>query len=139
MCASATMELSQHSIFKIKVFLSVSLHCFKCNSSVKLSVLFVISTVVLHIEKFDYTFACFVWISCRENIFVWTKFSLGTLIDICGLGKICSVAQRVTALHCNLFSRIESYAYHKIYCAYENDFRPPALQNVKTVPRKWQW
>ena len=43
-----------------KSFLSVSLHCFKCNYSVKLSVLSVISTVVLHIEQFDYTFACFV-------------------------------------------------------------------------------
>lgn len=70
MCASATMELSQHSIFKNKKgFLSVSLHCFKCNS-VKLSVLFV---VVLHIEQFDYTFACFVWITCQDDIFVFNK------------------------------------------------------------------
>lgn len=52
-------------IIKKKSFLSVSLHCFKCNY-VKLSVLFV---VVLHIEQFDYTFARFVWITCQYDIF----------------------------------------------------------------------
>lgn len=79
------MELSQHSIFKNKKsFLSVSLHCFKCNSSVKLSVLFV---VVLHIEQFDYTFACFVWITCQDDIFfVFNKNLVEGILDLCGFG-----------------------------------------------------
>lgn len=36
------------------------------------------------------------------------------------------MAQRVTALHCNLFLRIETYAYTNILCLWD-DFRTPAL------------
>jgi len=70
--------------------------------------------VVLHIEQFDYTFACFVWITCQDDIFVLNQNLVEGIIDLCGMGGECVQWQkRVTALHCNLFSRIKYYAYTK--------------------------
>lgn len=96
----------------------------------KLSVLFV---VVLHIEQFDYTFARFVWITCQYDIFLF-DFVVEQIPSgrnprsmwVEGRGGreggrntfSGDKKKRVTALHCNLFSRIKYYALHKVYCTH---------------------
>lgn len=132
MCASATMELSQQTvsskiIIKKKVFCLSA--CIVLNVILwKLSVLFV---VVLHIEQFDYTFARFVWITCQYDIsfffyFVVEQKPSGRNLDLCGWREggggentFSGDKKRVTALHCNLFSRIKYYALHKVYCTHK--------------------
>lgn len=99
----------------------------------KLSVLFV---VVLHIEQFDYTFARFVWITCQYDISFFFYFVVeqkpiwrnprsmwveggGGRGGRDGQTRSVATKKRVTALHCNLFSRIKYYALHKVYCTHK--------------------
>lgn len=143
MCASATMELSQQTVSSKnnnkKSFLSVSLHCFKCNFVETKRVIccgVAYRAVWLHICSF-----------CVNNLSIWHFFLFffyfvveqkpsernprSMWVEGGGgrEGETRSVAtkKRVTALHCNLFSRIKYYALHKVYCTHENKFRPPAL------------
>ena len=63
----------------------------------------------------------------------------GILGSMWGGGRIRSVAKRVTALHCNLFSRIKYYAYTKYIVLIREQFQTTSttfkIKCKKTVPR----
>lgn len=64
---------------------------------------------------------------------------LGSMWGGGGGGRIRSVAKRVTALHCNLFSRIKYYAYTKYIVLIREQFQTTSttfkIKCKKTVPR----
>lgn len=51
-------------------------------------------------------------------------------------GRIRSVAKRVTALHCNLFSRIKYYAYTKYIVLIREQFQTTST-TFKIKCKKW--